>query len=109
MPPDAEIVVVGAGIAGAATARAIAGRGGDCSSWSSSSSVTRGARATEARASSGSTIRTSTPSRSNTADRGFVLERHGRVVVGSACSGHGFKFAPVVGSRLAELALDAAA
>jgi len=33
-----------------------------------------------------------------------VLARHGRIVVGSACSGHGFKFAPVVGERLAALA-----
>jgi sarcosine oxidase len=41
-----------------------------------------------------------------TADEHFVLERRGRVVVGSACSGHGFKFAPAVGRRLAELALD---
>jgi sarcosine oxidase len=41
-----------------------------------------------------------------TADRHFVLERRGRVVVGSACSGHGFKFAPAVGRRLAELALE---
>jgi sarcosine oxidase len=41
----------------------------------------------------------------NTADQGFVLERRGPVVVGSACSGHGFKFAPLVGRRLAELAL----
>jgi sarcosine oxidase len=40
----------------------------------------------------------------NTDDERFVLERHGRIVVGSACSGHGFKFAPVVGERLAELA-----
>lgn len=39
-----------------------------------------------------------------TADHGFVLERHGRIVVGSACSGHGFKFAPAVGTRLAALA-----
>jgi sarcosine oxidase len=39
------------------------------------------------------------------ADQRFVLERRGRVVVGSACSGHGFKFAPAVGRRLAELAL----
>ena len=45
----------------------------------------------------------------NTADEGFVLERHGRVVVGSACSGHGFKFAPVVGRTLAELAREAMA
>ena len=42
----------------------------------------------------------------STADEPFVLERRGRVVVGSACSGHGFKFAPAVGRRLAELALS---
>jgi len=36
----------------------------------------------------------------------FLLERRGRVVVGSACSGHGFKFAPVVGQRLAALVAD---
>jgi sarcosine oxidase len=40
-----------------------------------------------------------------TPDERFILERRGRVVIGSACSGHGFKFAPAVGSRLAELAL----
>ncbi|MDQ3821863.1 MAG: FAD-dependent oxidoreductase, partial [Actinomycetota bacterium] len=40
-----------------------------------------------------------------TPDERFVLERHGRIVVGSACSGHGFKFAPAVGERLARLAL----
>jgi sarcosine oxidase len=44
-------------------------------------------------------IYTSTP------DHTFVLERRGRIVVGSACSGHGFKFAPAVGRRLAALAL----
>jgi len=44
----------------------------------------------------------------NTADESFVLERHGRVVVGSACSGHGFKFAPVLGRTLAAMARDAA-
>ncbi|HWN20362.1 MAG TPA: FAD-dependent oxidoreductase [Gaiellaceae bacterium] len=37
----------------------------------------------------------------------FVLERRGRIVVGSPCSGHGFKFAPVIGARLAALALEA--
>jgi sarcosine oxidase len=42
----------------------------------------------------------------STADESFVLERHGRVVVGSACSGHGFKFAPAIGRRLADLALQ---
>ena len=41
----------------------------------------------------------------STADESFVLERRGRLVVGSACSGHGFKFAPAVGRRLASLAL----
>jgi sarcosine oxidase len=41
----------------------------------------------------------------NTADEHFILERHGPVVVGSACSGHAFKFAPLIGERLAELAL----
>ena len=40
----------------------------------------------------------------NTDDESFVLERDGRVVVGSPCSGHGFKFAPVVGEQLADLA-----
>ncbi len=39
----------------------------------------------------------------NTADTRFVLERHGPIVVCSACSGHGFKFAPAVGRRLAAL------
>jgi sarcosine oxidase len=43
----------------------------------------------------------------STDDERFVLERHGRIVVGSACSGHGFKFAPVVGERLAALAVEA--
>jgi sarcosine oxidase len=41
----------------------------------------------------------------STEDEQFILERRGRVVVGSACSGHGFKFAPAVGRRLAALAL----
>jgi sarcosine oxidase len=40
-----------------------------------------------------------------TPDERFVLERRGRVVIGSACSGHGFKFAPAIGRRLAALAL----
>jgi sarcosine oxidase len=44
----------------------------------------------------------------NTADQSFVLERHGRIVVASACSGHGFKFAPALGRTLAGLARDAA-
>lgn len=42
----------------------------------------------------------------NTDDEHFVLERHGSIVVGSPCSGHGFKFAPLIGERLADLALN---
>jgi sarcosine oxidase len=42
----------------------------------------------------------------NTPDEDFVLKRCGSVVVGSPCSGHGFKFAPLIGKRLAELALE---
>jgi len=40
----------------------------------------------------------------NTSDESFILERRGPVVIGSACSGHGFKFAPLIGERLARLA-----
>ena len=39
----------------------------------------------------------------------FRLERRGRIVVGSPCSGHGFKFAPLIGHRLATLATKALA
>jgi sarcosine oxidase len=48
-------------------------------------------------------IATETCIYTTTSDDRFVLERHGRIVVGSACSGHGFKFAPAVGELLAEL------
>jgi sarcosine oxidase len=41
-----------------------------------------------------------------TPDDHFILERRGRVVIGSACSGHGFKFAPAIGRRLAQMATD---
>jgi sarcosine oxidase len=40
----------------------------------------------------------------NLTDDRFTCERRGRVVVGSPCSGHGFKFAPLIGARLAALA-----
>ena len=38
----------------------------------------------------------------------FIIDRwpRSRLVVGSACSGHGAKFAPAIGERLARLALD---
>jgi sarcosine oxidase len=45
----------------------------------------------------------------NAPDERFIIERHGPIVIGSACSGHGFKFAPNVGEQLAALALESAA
>jgi len=45
----------------------------------------------------------------NTSDLQFVLDLHPaapNVAFASACSGHGFKFAPVVGEILADLALE---
>jgi sarcosine oxidase len=45
----------------------------------------------------------------NTPDRHFVIDLHpddARVVVISACSGHGFKFAPVIGDIAADLLCD---
>ena len=43
---------------------------------------------------------TSTPSED------FVLDRVGPLVICSACSGHGAKFAPAIGRKLARLAID---
>jgi sarcosine oxidase len=40
-----------------------------------------------------------------TADEDFVLDRAGPVVVGGGCSGHAFKFGPLLGEVLARLAL----
>jgi sarcosine oxidase len=40
----------------------------------------------------------------NTPDEDFVLDRRGPIVIGSPCSGHGFKFAPLIGRILADLA-----
>lgn len=42
----------------------------------------------------------------STPDEEFVLRRWGNVVVCSPCSGHGFKFVPAIGERVAELALQ---
>jgi sarcosine oxidase len=45
----------------------------------------------------------------NTPDGHFVVGRHPReprVVFASACSGHGFKFAPAIGEALADLTVD---
>jgi sarcosine oxidase len=43
-----------------------------------------------------------------TADHHFIVDRHpefSRVMVGAGFSGHGFKFTPVIGQALADLAL----
>jgi sarcosine oxidase len=40
-----------------------------------------------------------------TADEDFVLDREGPVVVGAGCSGHAFKFGPLLGEMMADLAL----
>ena len=44
-----------------------------------------------------------------TRDEEFIIDRRGPIVIGSPCSGHGFKFAPLNGLRLAGLATDRAA
>jgi monomeric sarcosine oxidase len=47
-----------------------------------------------------------------TPDENFIIDRHpehGNVVFAAGFSGHGFKFTPVVGEHLADLALDPAA
>ncbi|CAN5496277.1 N-methyl-L-tryptophan oxidase [soil metagenome] len=59
------------------------------------------------REASGKLLRAETCLYTNIVDDRFVLERRGRIVVGSACSGHGFKFAPLVGAQLAALAVQA--
>jgi len=40
----------------------------------------------------------------NTPDEDFILDRAGRIVIGSGTSGHGFKFGPLLGCWLASLA-----
>ncbi len=52
-------------------------------------------------------VRAETCLYTSTDDERFLLERHSRVVVGSACSGRGFKFAPLTGRVLADLAGEA--
>jgi sarcosine oxidase len=44
----------------------------------------------------------------NTPDEHFVVDRRGRVVVGAGTSGHGFKFGPLLGELLADLATGVA-
>jgi len=47
----------------------------------------------------------------NTPDRHFILDRHPaypEILIAAACSGHGYKFASVIGEILADLAIDGA-
>jgi sarcosine oxidase len=48
-------------------------------------------------------IRAETCIYTNVEGERFVCERSDRYVIGSACSGHGFKFAPAIGELLADL------
>src|SRR5207302_3840797 len=38
-----------------------------------------------------------------TPDEGFILDARGPIVIASACSGHGFKFGPIVGELIAAM------
>ena len=65
--------------------------------------------ATFMRGVSGHVRRTLTCMYSNTPDHDFVIDfspNDNRVVVLSPCSGHGFKFAPVIGDIAADLVCD---
>src|SRR2546430_1691075 len=67
--------------------------------------------ATYLRGLTGRATRTLTCMYTNTPDRNFVIDSSPgdrRVVVISACSGHGFKFAPVIGDIAADLVCDGA-
>jgi sarcosine oxidase len=50
-------------------------------------------------------LRTETCLYTTTPDEDFVIDRIGPVVVASPCTGHGFKFAPLIGDALADLAM----
>lgn len=54
------------------------------------------------------TGRTDTCLYTNTPDEEFVIDRVGPIVIGSPCSGHGFKFVPLIGEQLARLAVGEA-
>ena len=51
------------------------------------------------------TGRTDTCLYTNAPDEEFVIDRVGPLVIGSPCSGHGFKFTPFIGEQLARLAV----
>jgi sarcosine oxidase len=49
-------------------------------------------------------LRTETCLYTTTPDEDFVIDRVGPLVIASPCTGHGFKFAPLIGEGLADLA-----
>ena len=49
-------------------------------------------------------VRTESCIYDNTPDEDFVIDRAGQIVIGSGTSGHGFKFGPLLGEWLADLA-----
>jgi sarcosine oxidase len=68
----------------------------------------RGAIATHIPAADGKLLSAETCLYTNTPDDDFVIDRlpgHPQIIIASPCSGHGFKFAPVLGEILADLAL----
>jgi sarcosine oxidase len=59
----------------------------------------------------GPPIRSGTCLYTTTPDNDFIIDTHPRdprIVIASACSGHGFKFGPVIGEMVADLALGGA-
>jgi sarcosine oxidase len=54
-------------------------------------------------------LRTETCLYTRTQDEDFVLDRVGPIVIASPCSGHGFKFTPLIGEVLADLVTGEAA
>jgi sarcosine oxidase len=53
---------------------------------------------------SGEVVRTERCLYDNSPNEDFILDRRGRIVIGCGTSGHGFKFGPYLGERLADLA-----
>jgi sarcosine oxidase len=41
-----------------------------------------------------------------TPDEGFILDARGPIVIASSCSGHGFKFAPIVGELISQIVTE---
>jgi sarcosine oxidase len=125
---DVDVVVVGAGVVGTMTARELAERGRHTlvleqhelgTKRASSHGLNRIVRVTDYHpdyvrlnrlARFAALIPTDPPETclyTNTPDHDYILDRVGAVVIGSPCSGHGFKASPMIGAILADLATGA--